>query len=137
MTENEFYSVKIEEKSHDALFVACPKVEWKPPPSFFSLDLLTLEAQSTHNTSCWMMSEENQISLKIEFTGGLELLFSNQRSHQVTLPALIPASPPSSSTSAGPSQPETKPIDVNYLLCYLRDNLLKERVELFMEDTTM
>lgn len=58
------------------------------------------------------------ITLKIEFGGGLELLFSNQRSNTVTLPS-----------SPAP--------DVDYLIKWLTDNLLKERVELFVENNTV
>ena len=80
------------------------------------------------------MATESQITIKVEFSGGLELLFSNQRTHQVTLPAVVPAE---SSKIATESFTEVatnaKPVDVNYLLRFLRDNLLKERVELFME----
>ena len=89
------------------------------------------------------------ISLKIEFGGGLELLFSNQRSHRVEIPALVPstAAPAPASTSAAPSSsassisdeqgPPKKPADVTYLLYWLRDNLLKEREELFIENGTV
>ena len=74
------------------------------------------------------MSQIETIPVKVEFGGGLELLFSNQRSHQVSLPSQIPQ------TS---QQSESKPADVNYLISYLKDNLLKERAELFVENGTM
>lgn len=96
-----------------------------------------------------MASGSPTISLKIEFGGGLELLFSNQRSHQLTIPALVPVN--NSTTSS--IHPETssqisvgvppaekagmKPADVTYLIHYLRDHLLKERLELFMENGTV
>ena len=38
-----------------------------------------------------MSTASNRISLKVEFGGGLELLFSNQRSHRVTIPSTVPA----------------------------------------------
>ena len=63
------------------------------------------------------------ISIKVEFSGGLELLFSNQRVHRVELPTIDPA------TSQEPN--------LQYLIEYLRDNLLKERVELFIENKTV
>nr|VWO96049.1 HEME_HALOPEROXIDASE domain-containing protein [Ganoderma boninense] len=81
------------------------------------------------------------ISLKIEFGGGLELLFSNQRSHRIDLPALV--SVPASASSASPppstdgSELPKKPADVTSLLFWLRDNLLKEREELFIENGTV
>ena len=61
------------------------------------------------------------ISLKVEFGGGMELLFSNQRSHHVTIPAT----------------PDGKPADLTFLIFWLKDNLLKEREELFIEDKTV
>jgi len=75
------------------------------------------------------------ISLKIEFGGGLELLFSNKRSHRITLPAAVPTSNSTNITS--PNTEMTKPIDITYLIYYLKDHLLKERVELFMEKGTV
>ncbi|KAI0356944.1 ubiquitin-like modifier 1 [Trametes cingulata] len=74
------------------------------------------------------------IFLKIEFGGGLELLFSNQRSHRVTIPALVPAS--SGETSNEEEAPK-KPADLSYLISWLKDNLLKERAELFVENGTV
>lgn len=60
-------------------------------------------------------------SVRIEFGGGLELLFSNQKSHKVELPATV----------------GDKPTNVDYLIHWLKDNLLKERVELFIEGDTV
>jgi len=73
------------------------------------------------------------ISLKIEFGGGLELLFSNQRSHKITIPSEVP---PISTSDPG-EKTGTKPSDIHYLIFWLRDNLLKERVELFIEGKTV
>ncbi|KAK0469099.1 ubiquitin-related modifier 1 [Desarmillaria tabescens] len=72
-----------------------------------------------------MSNSENSITIRVEFGGGLELLFSNQRSHKVKIPATI--------SKDGPG----KPADVDYLIHHLRDNLLKEREELFMEKDTV
>ena len=76
------------------------------------------------------------ISLKIEFGGGLELLFSNQRSHKITVPALIPVSSSTPDASAS-EEARTKPADLTFLIFWLRDNLLKERAELFVENGTV
>ncbi|KAJ2922941.1 hypothetical protein H1R20_g14199, partial [Candolleomyces eurysporus] len=80
-------------------------------------------------------SSPSTLIVKVEFGGGLELLFSNQRSHKVTLPATAPKD----STTAVPvlEIEYTKPADVTYLIHYLRDNLLKERAELFVENGTV
>ena len=55
------------------------------------------------------------------FSGGLEMLFSNERKHEITLPAR---------TNDG------RPPNIAYLLQYLVDNVMKDqRKELFiMED---
>ncbi|CAL1709833.1 unnamed protein product [Somion occarium] len=68
------------------------------------------------------------LSLKIEFGGGLELLFSNQRSHKVTIPSRMPS---------GQGSENERPVDLKYLIFWLKDNLLKERVELFIENETV
>ncbi|KIP07401.1 hypothetical protein PHLGIDRAFT_71180 [Phlebiopsis gigantea 11061_1 CR5-6] len=73
----------------------------------------------------------SSINVKIEFGGGLELLFSNQRSHRVSIPAKVPLS---SKPEDAEKSPEDKPADITYLMYWLRDNLLKEREELFIEN---
>jgi len=60
--------------------------------------------------------------VRIEFGGGLELLFSNQKSHKVNIPVITG---------------DDKPTDVSYLILWLRDNLLKEREELFLDNKTV
>ncbi|KAH0831276.1 ubiquitin-like modifier 1 [Lanmaoa asiatica] len=70
------------------------------------------------------------IDLKIEFGGGLELLFGNQRTHALSLPAVVPPSP-----SEPPSN--EKRTDMTYLMHHLRVHLLKERPGLFMEGDTV
>lgn len=58
------------------------------------------------------------LPITVEFTGGLEILFSNERKHNVVLPAQL---------SDG-----NKP-NIAYLLHYLVENLMKdERKELFI-----
>ena len=76
------------------------------------------------------------ISLKIEFGGGLELLFSKKRSHRLTLPIAVPKNNSTDITNLITVEP-TKPIDITYLIYYLKDHMLKERVELFMEKGTV
>ena len=75
------------------------------------------------------------ISLKIEFGGGLELLFSNKRSHQLTFPAAVPKN--NNTDISNPIVEPTKKIDIDYLLYYLRDHMLIDRPELFMEKGTV
>ncbi|KAI8989160.1 hypothetical protein BD414DRAFT_486244 [Trametes punicea] len=101
--------------------------------------------------SHWLESaqEMSTITLKVEFGGGLELLFSNQRSHRVTIPALVPVSPTGSSSTystypdaervaqEGDEDTLKKPADLSYLIFWLRNNLLKEREELFIENGTV
>jgi hypothetical protein len=84
------------------------------------------------------------LSLKIEFGGGLELLFDNKRSHRLAVPARIPASWSLATRTAASTAPnpeaedtETRPADVRYLIYWLNDHLLRERSELFVEDGTV
>ncbi|KAG1740502.1 uncharacterized protein EDB91DRAFT_1053115, partial [Suillus paluster] len=88
------------------------------------------------------------MTIKLEFSGGLELLFGNERSHSVLIPDFVPSdnsthSTPSSSSSTPSSYNdalstgETKAADLEYLIYHLRDHLLKERPELFMENGTI
>ncbi|XP_078502771.1 ubiquitin-related modifier 1 isoform X2 [Lissotriton helveticus] len=55
------------------------------------------------------------VSLLLEFGGGAELLFDGIKKHHVTLPS------------------QSKPWDVRHLLTWIRENLLKERPELFIQ----
>ncbi|KAF7790612.1 hypothetical protein EIP86_001568 [Pleurotus ostreatoroseus] len=75
------------------------------------------------------------VSVKVEFGGGLELLFSNQRSHKLDIPAIVP--PPAEGKENDDKKPIGRPADITYLMYWLRDNLLKERVELFIENGTV
>ena len=68
--------------------------------------------------SCTMTTTK---TVQVEFSGGLELLFSNKKSQKVEIP-----------TTAN-----DKPTDVNYLIHWLKDNLLKERAELFVDNDTV
>ena len=72
------------------------------------------------------MSSTSTLDLRIEFGGGTELLFGNIRSHKIAIPATAPA------TASNSSKPE-RPADVTFLIQWLKDNLLKERSELFVD----
>jgi len=71
------------------------------------------------------------LNLKIEFGGGLELLFSNQRLHTISLPSSIPEDV-NKSTDGSPD-PTQRSANMSFLLNWLKQNLLKEREELFMD----
>jgi ubiquitin related modifier 1 len=88
------------------------------------------------------------MTIKLVFSGGLELLFGNERNQSVLIPPFVPSdnsthssSSSSSSTPSScndtPSTGETKAADLEYLIYHLRDHVLKERPELFMENGTM
>ncbi|KZP30791.1 ubiquitin-related modifier 1 [Athelia psychrophila] len=83
------------------------------------------------------MSTTSTIKLKVEFSGGLELLFSNQRSHRIEIPAVVPSDNSTIIDATSKAGDKTKSADVTYLMYHLRDHLLKERVELFMEAGTV
>ncbi|TFK75660.1 ubiquitin related modifier 1 [Pluteus cervinus] len=84
------------------------------------------------------MSTPPTLTINVEFGGGLELLFANQRKYQLSIPVLIPpdttATPPSGSA---PPPILSKPADITFLIRYLKENHLKERPELFVEGETV
>jgi ubiquitin related modifier 1 len=79
---------------------------------------------------------ESTISIKVEFSGGLELLFDNKRSHKLALPAVVPSNN-DTKKDVVVAEGQGKPADVAYLIAYLRDHLLQERAELFEEGGTV
>jgi ubiquitin related modifier 1 len=52
----------------------------------------------------------------------MELLFEDKRFHKVSVPSI---------------GPDGKSVNMAYLIRWIRDNLLKERVDLFMEGDTV
>ncbi|KAK3635626.1 Ubiquitin-related modifier 1 [Elasticomyces elasticus] len=63
------------------------------------------------------------IPLAVEFTGGLELLFSNQRKHKIAIPS---------------KKPDGEPSNVGDLISWLCDNLIKDpRKEMFVLDDSV
>jgi len=76
------------------------------------------------------------ISIKVEFSGGLELLFDNKRSHKLSLSPIVPLNNDTKKDLVV-AEGEGKPTDVAYLIAYLRDHLLQERAELFEEGGTV
>ncbi|KAI5284427.1 Ubiquitin- modifier 1 [Ascosphaera aggregata] len=62
----------------------------------------------------------SSIPITVDFTGGLEMLFSNERRHKISLPSLNESGEPS---------------DIAFLVRYLCDNVMKDpRKELFLLD---
>ncbi|KAK3995076.1 ubiquitin-like modifier 1 [Cladorrhinum sp. PSN332] len=59
------------------------------------------------------------IPITVEFSGGLEMLFSNQAKHSISIPSTDPAS--------------KSPINIGHLIRHLLDNLITdERTDLFV-----
>ncbi|KAF9530634.1 ubiquitin-like modifier 1 [Crepidotus variabilis] len=80
----------------------------------------------------------SQLSLKVEFGGGIELLFSKKHTITVELPALVPTDDSTDDQSLmEDTAKEKKPANLAYLVLYLRDRLLTERAELFVENGTV
>ncbi|KAL1589998.1 Ubiquitin-related modifier 1 [Cladosporium halotolerans] len=64
------------------------------------------------------------IPVKIEFTGGLEILFSHQRSHKIALPSSDPST--------------NQPANVGFLIDWLCKNLMKDpREDMFVLEGTV
>ncbi len=59
------------------------------------------------------------VSIKIEFAGGADLLFNGIKNHQLTLPD------------------QGKAWQIRGLIAWIRDNLLRERPELFLHGETV
>ncbi|KAI7262900.1 hypothetical protein KC345_g9306 [Hortaea werneckii] len=58
-----------------------------------------------------MSNSRDTIDLQVEFTGGLEMLFSDQRKHRISLPS---------------KTPEGTPSNVAFLIYWLCENLMKD-----------
>ncbi|XP_001603233.1 ubiquitin-related modifier 1 [Nasonia vitripennis] len=65
-----------------------------------------------------MAGKEDGLSLTVEFGGGAELLFGNVKKHSINLPA-------------------GKQWSLRELILWMKENMLKERPELFVQDNTV
>ncbi|KAK8220067.1 Ubiquitin-related modifier 1 [Zalaria obscura] len=62
----------------------------------------------------------DNIDIKVEFTGGLEMLFSDKRNHKISLPAV---------------DSDGQPANVAFLIKYLCENVMKsQKKDLFVLD---
>ncbi|GAA5851470.1 hypothetical protein JCM9279_001078 [Rhodotorula babjevae] len=92
------------------------------------------------------------ISITVQMSGGMELLFSNEPTHTLTLPryyapestTLAPTAPAAPPAPLDPSEgegagPETHETDVRFLVWWLREYVLedRERPELFSQGDTV
>jgi len=75
---------------------------------------------------------DTKINLRVEFGGGLELLFSNKRVHDIRVPCKV-----SVDNSTKEHRHSSKDVDLEFLIFYLRDTLLTERPELFVDKNTV
>ncbi|KAG0171467.1 hypothetical protein DFQ30_000912 [Apophysomyces sp. BC1015] len=64
------------------------------------------------------------VEIRVEFSGGMELLFNNVREHTITLPA---------SSQVKPSNPAI----LQDLIFYIRDNMMTEKKDLFVDKDTV
>jgi ubiquitin related modifier 1 len=65
------------------------------------------------------LAKVKPVTIKVEFGGGLELLFANERTHQVTVPE------------------DVQNANIRWLIGWLKETKLKERPELFTENGTV
>ncbi|KAK4241459.1 ubiquitin-related modifier 1 [Achaetomium macrosporum] len=66
------------------------------------------------------VTDATTVPITVDFSGGLEMLFDNQRRHSVSLPAV---------------DNEGRPATIGFLIDYLCKNLMKDpRVDLFVLD---
>ncbi|KAI9303951.1 ubiquitin-related modifier 1 [Cunninghamella echinulata] len=64
------------------------------------------------------------LNINVEFSGGMELLFNNERKHTITIPKQSP-------------KDITKPTDLQDLIFYIRDNMMTEKKDLFVDKDTV
>ncbi|KAI8979744.1 ubiquitin-related modifier 1 [Mycotypha africana] len=64
----------------------------------------------------------SELNINVEFSGGMELLFNNVSKHTIKFPATNNAGSPS---------------NLQDLLFYIRDNMMTDRKELFVEKDTV
>ncbi|CAO3689294.1 unnamed protein product [Umbelopsis vinacea] len=62
------------------------------------------------------------INIKVEFSGGMELLFDNVRQHTIELAA---------------QAADNRPSNLKDLIFYIRDNMMTEKKELFVDKDTV
>ncbi|KAG2177529.1 hypothetical protein INT44_008041 [Umbelopsis vinacea] len=62
------------------------------------------------------------INVKVEFSGGMELLFDNVRHHTIEQPA---------------KSSDNQPTTLKDLIFYIRDNMMTEKKELFVDKDTV
>ncbi|KAJ4187333.1 Ubiquitin- modifier 1 [Fusarium falciforme] len=66
------------------------------------------------------MAEQSSLAITVEFSGGLEMLFSDKRHHSLSIPAVTP---------------EGKPANIAYLIDHLCQNVMQDsRKDLFVLD---
>ncbi|KAI9486278.1 MAG: ubiquitin-related modifier 1 [Benjaminiella poitrasii] len=64
----------------------------------------------------------SELAINVEFSGGMELLFQNVSKHTIKMPV---------TNSAG------QPSNLQNLILYIRDNMMTEKKELFVENDTV
>ncbi|RSM05156.1 Ubiquitin-related modifier 1 [Fusarium ambrosium] len=66
------------------------------------------------------MAEQSSLAITVEFSGGLEMLFSDKRHHSLSIPAVTQ---------------DRKPANIAYLIDYLCQNVMQDsRKDLFVLD---
>ncbi|KAI8659525.1 hypothetical protein LRP88_06092 [Fusarium phalaenopsidis] len=66
------------------------------------------------------MAEQSSLAITVEFSGGLEMLFSDKRHHSLSIPAVTQ---------------EGKPANIAYLIDHLCQNVMRDsRKDLFVLD---
>ncbi|KAG8922724.1 Ubiquitin- modifier 1 [Tulasnella sp. 419] len=67
------------------------------------------------------------LNVTLQFGGGIENLFSNKRTQNIQLPA----------TFTPPNTDKPAPSNIQYLIQWMKQNILQEREELFIENDTV
>ncbi|ODN72772.1 hypothetical protein L202_08207 [Cryptococcus amylolentus CBS 6039] len=79
------------------------------------------EQQQQQVSAAPVVSTEDTLEVRFEFGGGLHLLFSSKPQHVARLPRFIPDTTPA------------QPLNMRYVVKWMKENLLSEREEMFGE----
>ncbi|GAA6062653.1 hypothetical protein JCM10212_003465 [Sporobolomyces blumeae] len=80
------------------------------------------------------------VQLEVQFSGGMELLFSNQHNHTIRIPRYYdPETITKTANVQAPEPTEGRKTDVRFLIWWLREHLLedRDRPELFSQGETI
>ncbi|RSH86851.1 Ubiquitin- modifier 1 [Apiotrichum porosum] len=90
------------------------------PASTSGLGYTSGSAPAASPASAVRTRTADELEIRLEFGGGLHLIFSQQPKHTIFLPRTTPGA-------------DARPADIRYLIAYMKDNLVSEREDMFVD----